>query len=146
MKLYTIGFSKKRAAGFFELLGKSGVERLIDIRLNPSGQLAGFTKKDDLAFFLDKLLGCEYRHLPVLAPSKEILSEYREGKDWSQFELKFKALMAERNIPDKLNETLFETKTCCLLCSEAEPAKCHRRLVAERLQKNWPTLEIVHLT
>jgi uncharacterized protein (DUF488 family) len=50
-KLYTIGFTKKSAKKFFSLLEENGVQRLIDIRLNPKGQLAGFTKKEDYHIF-----------------------------------------------------------------------------------------------
>jgi uncharacterized protein (DUF488 family) len=57
MKLYTIGFTKKSAEAFFALLESGGVRRLLDIRLHPGGQLAGFTKQDDLAFFLRRLIG-----------------------------------------------------------------------------------------
>lgn len=116
---------------------------MIDIRLNPSSQLSAYARKDDLAFFLNELLSCEYIHQPLLAPSKEILSEYREYHNWDKYVAQFEALMDERNMPEQLDRALFED--CCLLCSEAEPDKCHRRLIAERLAKAWPGTEIAHL-
>ena len=76
MNLCTIGFTRKPARRFFELLRQSGARRVVDVRLNNESQLAGFTKKDDLPYFLDKLCGMEYVHLPVLAPTKEILDDY----------------------------------------------------------------------
>ncbi len=48
MEIYTIGFGKKTAAQFFEPLKQAGIQRLLDIRLNNSSQLAGFTKRNDL--------------------------------------------------------------------------------------------------
>jgi hypothetical protein len=54
--------------------------------------------------------------------------------------------MDERDIPAVLDRAPFEAESSCLLCSEPTPAQCHRRLVAERLEKSWPGLEIVHLT
>jgi len=145
MQLYTIGFTRKSARQFFDLIQTNGIQRLVDIRLHPGGQLAGFTKQDDLAYFLDRLAHCEYVHLPNLAPTDSILSDYRRDHDWDRYVQRFEALMDERNIPHSLDRNLFEDKRCCLLCSEATPEQCHRRLVAERLAREWRTVDIIHL-
>jgi uncharacterized protein (DUF488 family) len=146
MILYTIGFTQKSAQEFFGLLKQNKVECLVDIRLKPSGQLSGFAKQDDLPFFLNELAGgCAYLHLPLLAPTKEILEDYHRDRDWLAYEKRFEKLMDERGIPDSLDRGIFETKRCCLLCSESTPEKCHRRLVAERLASHWGNIEVVHL-
>jgi uncharacterized protein (DUF488 family) len=146
MKLYTIGFTQKSAQEFFETLRNHRVQVLLDIRLRPSGQLAGFAKQEDLPYFLGLLAdGCQYLHLPELAPTKEILDGYRADHDWPKYAAHFEALMDERDIPRALDQALFEKHDCCLLCSEAQPEKCHRRLVAERLAAAWPNLEVIHL-
>jgi uncharacterized protein (DUF488 family) len=145
MLLYTIGFTKKSAQRFFALLEGAEVQRLIDIRLNPSGQLSGFAKQDDLAFFLDRLAGIDYRHVPELAPTDAILTEYRADKDWAAYERRFAALMDERQIPDTLDRELFDPGPVCLLCSEDGPERCHRRLVAERIAASWGDVDIRHL-
>jgi uncharacterized protein (DUF488 family) len=145
MKLYTMGFTKKSAAQFFSLLESNGVGRLVDIRLRPYGQLAGFTKRDDLAYFLPNLIRCEYQHVPSLAPTAEILSAYRKDGDWERYVERFEALMDTRNIPFSLDRGAYEEKACCLLCSEATPEQCHRRLVAERIARSWADTEMIHL-
>ena len=146
MKLYTIGFTQKRAETFFDLLLRNGVQRLVDIRIKPDGQLAGFAKRDDLPYFLQHLAeGCQYIHMPDLAPTVEIMEAYREGKDWQLYAQRFTALMDERHIPEALNRHGFEALTSCLLCSEASPDHCHRSLVARRLAASWPDVEIIHL-
>lgn len=146
MILYTIGFTQKRAETFFDLLKQNGVQRVVDIRLKPDGQLSGFAKKDDLPYFLHHLAdGCQYVHLPVLAPTKEILETYRANNNWQEYELRFQALMDQRDIPGILSQADFEALASCLLCSEATPEKCHRRLIAERLAKSWPGVEVIHL-
>lgn len=146
MKLYTIGFTQKRAEQFFELLGENGVQRLVDIRLRPGGQLSGFAKQEDLPYFLKRLANnCQYVHLPELAPTSEILDEYRSASNWEMYAKRFEALMDERNIPAILARAEFETTPSCLLCSEASPEHCHRRLVAERIASHWENVEIVHL-
>ncbi len=145
MKLHTIGFTKKSAERFFALLREHGIERLVDIRLHPGGQLAGFTKQSDLPYFLTRLADCEYHHAPILAPSDDILSTYRKDHDWGQYVARFEALMDDREIPNSLDQRLFSEKACCFLCSEATPEQCHRRLVAERFARVWPGTEIVHI-
>ena len=146
MKIYTIGFTQKSAAEFFELLRANQIQRLVDIRINPVGQLAGFAKQGDLPYFLEHLAdGCSYIHLPELAPTKEILKEYRADKDWARYQVRFQKLMNERGIPDELDQAGFENLTSCLLCSEATPEQCHRRLVANRLAAHWPDVEVIHL-
>lgn len=145
MKLYTIGFTRKTAARFFSLLAEAGVERVVDIRLKPGGQLAGFANNRDLAYFLERLNGCGYVHLPDLAPTAEILSDYRRDHDWSRYVTRFEALMDARRIPDSLDQSAFARTRSCLLCSEASPEQCHRRLVAERLARAWDGIEVVHL-
>ena len=145
MFLYTIGFTQKSARQFFELLDQNGVQKLLDIRLNPYGQLSGFSKKDDLAYFLDRLSGIEYHHLSELAPTDELLKGYRADKDWNAYVQRFETLMDEREIPGALDRALFEDGATCLLCSEAASEQCHRRLVAERLATVWGDVEIRHL-
>ncbi|HKD76505.1 MAG TPA: DUF488 domain-containing protein, partial [Ktedonobacterales bacterium] len=109
------------------------------------GQLAGFAKQQDLAYFLTELLNCKYTHLDALAPTGEILSTYRKDHDWQQYVKRFEELMDQRESPQKLPRDLFERDLTCLLCSEATPEQCHRRLVAERLKDHWGDVEIVHL-
>ena len=146
MKLYTIGFTQKTAEEFFGLLKDNHMRRLADIRLRPDGQLAGFAKKDDLPYFLANLVdGCQYVHLPLLSPTKEILDGYHGDHNWPRYVALFEALMDERGIPGALEVDEFTRLPTCLLCSEATPEKCHRRLVAERLAIVWPGVEVIHL-
>ena len=146
MRLYTIGFTHKRAETFFELLRQHGVRRLVDIRLKPGGQLSGFAKQGDLPYFLSKLAsGCQYIQAPELGPTKEILGDYRADADWPRYVRRFEALMDERRIPEALDRANFEALTSCLLCSEPTPEQCHRRLVAERIAAHWSDVEVIHL-
>src|SRR5438093_1307783 len=129
MTIFTIGFTKRSAESFFEALRRAQVKRLIDVRLNNVSQLAGFTKRDDLAYFLREIAGIEYLHEPLLAPTQEMLDAFKKAKgSWSNYEKQFLALMAERKIEERLDPSLFEVPTV-LLCSEPTAEHCHRRLV-----------------
>ncbi|OWY70619.1 hypothetical protein B7486_13455 [cyanobacterium TDX16] len=144
MKLFTIGFTKKNARTFFELLRNSGAKRVVDVRLNNVSQLAGFTKKDDLAFFLKEICQMDYVHLPELAPTQDILDAYKKhGGDWGIYEVEFTSLMQKRAIDMNVSKDVIADG--CLLCSEEKPKHCHRRLVAEYLKQHWGDVEIIHL-
>jgi uncharacterized protein (DUF488 family) len=144
MRICTIGFTSKTAEDFFARLQKSGVKRVVDVRLNNVSQLAGFSKREDLRYFLNTILGIEYVHLPVLAPTQDILDEYRKNKgDWKVYEEKFLRLMQSRKIEKEIpKEAVSEG---CLLCSEDKPHFCHRRIVAEYLRERWGDVRIEHL-
>lgn len=144
MKLFTIGFTKKKAERFFGLLRASGAKRIVDVRLNNVSQLAGFAKRDDLRYFLSEICGMGYVHLPELAPTKEILDNYRKRNgDWQAYEVQFLDLMQQRQIAQSVDQDIVSDS--CLLCSEDRPHRCHRRLVAEYLNDQWGGVEIIHL-
>lgn len=142
--LYTIGFSGKDAKTFFELLRLNRIQTLLDVRLNNVSQLAGYTKKNDLAYFLDKICNIKYLHLPILAPTKDILDGYKNKKiSWAEYEAKYIHLIKERKIEERLKDINFAD--ACLLCSEKTADQCHRRLAAENLKHNEFTDKIIHL-
>lgn len=144
MNVYTIGFTKKHAAQFFETLKSSGAKRIVDVRLNNVSQLAGFSKRDDLAYFVRTICQMEYVHLPVLAPTQDILDAYKKNKgDWSVYERQFLRLMHQRDIARTIDPAIIADG--CLLCSEDTPTHCHRRLVLEYLASHWGPMQITHL-
>jgi uncharacterized protein (DUF488 family) len=141
----TIGFTKTTAGKFFERLLSAGVKRVVDVRLHNTSQLAGFAKADDLAYLLKKIGDIEYVHQPLLAPTDPMLKAYKKAKgDWLAYEQRFVALMSERQIERRFTPEMFDG--ACLLCSEAAPHHCHRRLVCEYLNEKWGgPLEVRHL-
>jgi uncharacterized protein (DUF488 family) len=144
MKVFTIGFTKKSANKFFDLLRTSGTKRVVDVRLNNVSQLAGFAKKADLAYFLREICGIDYVHLPALAPTQEMLDQYKKQRgDWKIYELQFLELMKQRRIEETIPKEAIADG--CLLCSEDKPHHCHRRLVAEYLRQHWDHVDISHL-
>lgn len=146
MEIFTIGFTRTTAEDFFDRLKSHGIERLLDVRLNNRSQLAGFAKRDDLAYFLRELVGADYEHAPLLAPTQDILDDFKKKKEmpWEEYEDRFLALMREREIESRIDRTGFSRRTV-LLCSEDTPEHCHRRLVAEYLRDHWTDVEIIHL-
>lgn len=144
VNLFTIGFTQKSAQKFFDILSNAGVKRIIDTRLNNVSQLAGFTKRSDLEYFLRKIGDIEYVHILDLAPTKDIFDTYKKKQgDWENYERQFLKLMSDRQIEKRVSPEILDGG--CLLCSEAKPHHCHRRLVAEYLNSKWTNVNICHL-
>jgi uncharacterized protein (DUF488 family) len=143
MTLYTIGFTKKSAAQFFNLLRGARVKRVLDVRLNNVSQLAGFAKKDDLEFFLREIGGIEYLHVPELAPTQELIDLARKRKEWQKFEAGYRRLIRARRVEDVVSRE--QLASACLLCSEDQPEHCHRRILADYFVEHYPGLQVEHL-
>ncbi len=145
MRIYTIGFTGKTARDFFEALQNIQARRLLDIRIHNNSQLAGFTKKGNIEYFLEKLTGLAYLEMPLLAPSAEMFKQYRADRDWPTYEGKYIQLLRDRNAGKQIDRALLE-EGVVFLCSEPTPEKCHRRLAAEFLQNELSEdIQITHL-
>jgi uncharacterized protein (DUF488 family) len=143
--IYTIGTAQKPLERFIRLLQKAEVDAVIDVRLRNTSQLAGFAKRDDLAFLLRQGFNIEYEHHPELAPTPEILDAYKAEGDWPAYEREFLPLLAERDAGTIGQELLARYRSPCLLCAEPTPDRCHRRLVAEWWAEHIHDVEVVHL-
>ena len=144
MVIYTIGFSKKNLREFISRLQKAGVNKVIDIRLNNTSQLAGYAKRDDLAFVLE-LVGIKYQHIKDLAPTQDLLDDYKNKIiTWNEYVDRFFMLMHSREV-EKYKDQIIKSAPVCFLCAEDKPAFCHRRLVAEHFASLISETKIVHL-
>lgn len=147
MKIYTIGFTKKTAREFFDLLRKNSINKILDVRLNNSSQLAGYSKGTDLEFFCE-LCGIRYQHDLNLAPTKEILDNYKSKTiNWTEYEMEFNKLLEKRQKAEEIDLTPGIVDGVCLLCSEDKAKNCHRRLIAEYIKNQYPEkeIEIIHI-
>jgi uncharacterized protein (DUF488 family) len=143
--LYTIGYQRKPLAMFIDHLRQVDVDAVIDVRLRNTSHLAGYTKRDDLAFLLQEGFSIPYEHHPELAPTPEIFDAYRDDQDWAAYESRFLPLLVERAAEEVGREILARYRTPCLLCRESTAEHCHRRLVAEHWARHIPGLTVVHL-
>lgn len=143
--LYTIGFTRLALAEFIGLLRGAGVDALVDVRLRNTSQLAGWAKRDDLAFILREGFGIAYEHVPLFAPTDELLDGYRDGGGWDEYALAYRALLAQRPTAATARDLLARYRAPCLLCSEPTADRCHRRLLAEYLAELLDGIVIEHL-
>lgn len=145
MQIYTMGFTQKTAQQFFERIKENDIKIVVDVRLNNQSQLAGFTKGKDLVYFLKVICDCQYEHEVRFAPTKEILSAYKKGDiRWEEYEHKFDELLELREVVDIFKNKYADYEKILLLCSEATPERCHRRLLAEKISKEMD-VKIKHL-
>jgi len=143
-RIFTIGYVGKNAQEFFTILKRTGIRKVIDVRLYNTSQLAGFTKRQDIEYLLQAIVGAKYIHLPIMAPTKQLLNDYKKRLiNWQQYKTQFKGVITQRQIEKHLVPQ--DIDMSCFLCSEAKADNCHRRLVAEYLAKYWQNISIHHL-
>lgn len=131
--IFTIGFTKKTAQVFFGLLKSNKVKTVLDVRLNNTSQLAGFSKYPDIEFFLNEICNINYINDTKFAPTEKILKDFKNKKiSWDNYVLEFNKVMDLRKIDDyiKIKYKDYAYDNICLLCSEEKYSNCHRSLVA----------------
>jgi uncharacterized protein (DUF488 family) len=144
MLLHTIGASGKSLREFAGLIRDAGVDAVVDVRRRNSSQLAGWSKRDDLAYLLE-LLGVAYDHRPELGPSDRLLDAFRRGLPFEEYAPAYRALIAERGVLPEALERLRQHQRPALLCACPTAERCHRRLLAEALLELDPRLQVRHL-
>lgn len=145
-EIYTIGFTKKKAEDFFKILKHNGIDVILDIRLNNTSQLAGFTKFPNIKYFLNEICNIEYIHDKDFSPAEETLKRYKKKEiNWDQYVTEFNYTMQQRNIFKHIENNYIFDKSICLLCSEAIADNCHRSLVAAKFNEVLEGLKIIHL-
>jgi uncharacterized protein (DUF488 family) len=143
--LTTTGYQRKPLAVFITQLRDANVDVVIDVRLRNTSHLAGYAKRDNLAFLLPEGFDIAYEHHPELAPTDEIFDTYRENKDWDAYVGAFLPLLEARGAGAIGRDILARYRAPCLLCAEPTADRCHRRLIAEYWQRSLPNLTIEHL-
>lgn len=142
--LWTIGYEALPPAALVAALESAGVRRLIDVRFRPQSRRAGMSKTKLAELLLAH--GIAYEHRRTLGTPPEIRVHFHAGRT-AQGREEFKAYI-ERTADDELDALADELDTApptALLCLEADPAGCHRRVIAEALQRRRADLVVVDL-
>lgn len=143
--LFTIGFTKKSAEVFFELLKKNNVKQLVDVRISNGSQLAGFAKGKDLEYFVKQICGINYRHITDFAPTKDLLNRWHtQAITWGNYIDEYMSILKSREIIKHFGVKQFDG--ACFLCSEETPEMCHRRLLTEYMKNSSSEeVKIIHI-
>lgn len=144
MLLHTIGFAGRDARSFFTAVRAAGVDEVLDVRRHNTSQLAGYTKRKDLPYFLAELCGASYRHAQELAPGADLLVAYRAGElPWEDYATAYRAGLPRDAL--KLVAEEVAGRSVALLCSEHDAERCHRSLLATALRRRVKGLRVTHL-
>src|SRR5204862_6165306 len=142
--LYTIGYEKLLPPELVNELEEAGVQRLIDVRYRPQSRRPGMSKTR-----LGEMLGergIAYEHRRELGTPPDIRWFFKHGRV-DEARPKFERHIEEHagGALDQLAAELDHAPATALMCLEADPATCHRRIVAERLKARRPELQVIDL-
>ena len=140
----TIGYQSATLESFLRALASARVELLVDIRAVASSRRPGFSKTKRAANVAD--VGIDYLHLRARGTPADGRAAARAGHH-AEMRTIFLAHMATAEAQDALEDLaqiVRSGRRVCLLCFEADPAHCHRNIVASTLAAMMP-LEILHL-
>jgi uncharacterized protein (DUF488 family) len=142
--LWTIGYEKLLPPELVAELEAAGVERVIDVRFRPQSRRAGMSKTR-LSERLDDH-GIAYEHRRELGTPPGIRHLYRTGR-LAEAEAAYRThLEATAGAAlDALARELPNAPRTALLCLEADPAGCHRSVVADALRARSKKLAVVDL-
>ena len=127
MRINTISAYETTAEKFFGALESWDVDLLLDTRLKNTNQLAGFTKKNDLAYFVPKLLHADYVHDKLFAPAPTMLERYLHGNiGWDAHADAYREDIREREAVPQFYDRYGEYKSVCLLGTATTPAATWR--------------------
>jgi len=154
MILRTVGHGNRSAEDLIKLLKDASVSYVVDVRSIPHS--ARFPQFDSQALRSSlRRAGIDYIYLGDLLGGKPLPHEEAADTQWKQGHLDARLVASLRRTPrwkqglqnlaaivkDRANVG----ETGCLLCSESDPAKCHRSLVALEVRKELPGLDVSHL-
>jgi uncharacterized protein (DUF488 family) len=142
--IWTIGYERLMPPALVAELEHAGVRRVLDVRYRPQSRRPGMSKTR-LAHLLREH-DIAYEHRRALGTPPEIRPLYRTGATrraarafHQHLELTAAAELAT------LSAELDRAPATALLCLEADPAHCHRRVITEALRDRRSDIEVVHL-
>jgi uncharacterized protein (DUF488 family) len=133
--LFTIGYEQAPAGAVIKELKTAKVDLLVDVRAVSASRRPGFSKRQ-LAAGLDEE-GIGYLHLRGLGTPKEgrLAARSDDMKTlWRIYEKHLKTPQAKEEL-DELTDLVKSGRRVCLLCYERDVNHCHRRRIAELVQK-----------
>ena len=133
--VYTSGYEGLQVEGFLDLLLRSGIKRLVDVRNNPVSRRYGF-HKSTLSKLCDRL-GIEYRHEPQVGISSEWRAGLTSQADYERlFDRYERDILPVQTATIQGIATLVKDAPSVLVCQEFDPSCCHRTRLARRIAQS----------
>jgi uncharacterized protein (DUF488 family) len=142
--VWTIGYEKLLPQALMAELEAAGVQRVIDVRSRPQSRRPGMSKTRLAAMLAER--GIAYEHRRALGTPADLRVLFRAGR------VQEAATAYRRHVEttasgdlDALAVELDSAPRTALLCLEADPAGCHRRVVTDALRERCAGLAVVDL-
>ncbi len=153
IRLFTIGHSNHPLEKFVRLLQMNGIQVLVDVRSAPYSKYNPQFNMEELSTQLPKV---EIRYVYT---GKELGGRPTDPTCFKASQIRDAATdyLHEVNYPEVMNRNWFQQgighllelvagSTTCIMCSEEDPAHCHRHhLIARYLIQAHPEVEILHI-
>lgn len=141
--IYTIGYERLSIDDFLNRLLTHGIHCVIDVRYNPVSMRYGYHK--GTLSRLCNVLDIEYLHFPELGVPGLDRRELATEDDYDRLFARY----AQTMLSDRIAATwrvaeVIKTRPSALVCMEADPAHCHRHVLAQALS-DMMDLPVVHL-
>jgi len=141
--LVTIGYEGRTIDAFVAELREAGIDVLVDVRELPLSRKPGFSKRrlsEELAS-----AGIDYVHMRTLGSPRAVRRRLHDDGDYPAFFAAYADHLDGQDTAIRQLLALVETARVCLMCYEADPSRCHRSVLATRLEDaSRPLVEVVH--
>ena len=136
MDIHTISAYETTASKFFGCLEEWKTDLALDVRLKNTNQLAGFTKRDDLAYFVKRLVGAEYKHDLLVAPAPTLFERYIHGNiDWDAYASAYRDDLRERNAIEQFFDRYGDKRSVALVGTATRARRSHAEVLKEMLEE-----------
>jgi uncharacterized protein (DUF488 family) len=141
--LYTIGYQRLGIEDFTALLARHEIQTLLDVRYTPWSRKPAFSRSR-LSLSLEAA-GIKYLHSRELGCLPEVRKELQTTGDWQRWASAYREHLA--SLGQAIDDILAPVagKSVCLMCMEADPAQCHRSLLAAEIIRRGLADEVIHL-
>jgi uncharacterized protein (DUF488 family) len=142
--IWTVGYERLLPPALVAELQAAGVRRVIDVRFRPQSRRPGMSKTRLAALLAEH--GIAYEHRRELGTPPDLRWLFRAGRT-VEAAAAYKTHVEEQ-APEALDELAAEldgAPPTALLCLEADPAGCHRRVITDALRGRRAGLEVVDL-
>jgi uncharacterized protein (DUF488 family) len=142
--VWTIGYERLLPEQLVNELREARVERVIDVRFRPQSRRPGMSKTRLSQLLSDHRIAYEHRRaLGTPADLRHLFHQGRIAEAAAAYRAHVEATAPEAL--DSLAAELEHAPPTALLCLEADPSGCHRRVVTDALQERVPDLRVVDL-
>ena len=136
MDIHTISAYETTSSKFFGCLEEWKIDLALDVRLKNTNQLAGFTKRDDLAYFVKRLTGAEYKHDLLFAPAPTLFERYIHGNiDWDAYASAYRDDLRERNAIEQFFDRYGDKRSVALVGTATRARRSHAEVLKEMLEE-----------